>query len=243
MEKTALGRAKNAWGGQASCHANDVLKPSNVSQLIFPSSIPAIRETPEYEMRVKELGHLIEACGAYIHDLNARYKLPFEFKDNYYPSDTEMGAAIIGRKSMLDFRTGTHVNREVPMVMRLRVNKSDETPCFSHVYIGTVFERETFWADDFRTGVNGRPDGGMTIEKALVTFMLAEGIMDNNELVQLWSHMPEALKADECPEDGRYPALWYGQFDHDEPLIKNLQHMIDEARKDDHLRGPNPRII
>lgn len=243
MGETALSRAKNAWGGQVSCHANDVITPLDPHRLAFPSSIPAIRETPDYMERGKALGCLIDACGEYIDDLIARYRLPFKFTDDYCPFDNEMGAAIIGQKSMLDFRIGTHLNREIPMTMRLRVNKSDETAGFSYIYVGTVFERETFWVDDLRTGVKGQTDGGMTIEKALVTFMLAEGITDNDELAQLWSYMPQSLKADEFPEDGRYPALWYGQFDHTEVLLKNLQHMIDEARKDDHLRGPHPTII
>ena len=242
MTETALDRAKKAWGG-VTFNNNDVVQPTNVHSLTFPTSVPSIREIPDYMTRTTTLGHLIDACGEYIDYLNDRYKLPFKFTDAHCPSDSEMGAAIIGQKSMLDFRTGTHVNREVPMTMRLRVNKSEKTSSFSYVYVGTVFERETFWADDFRTGVSGQSDGGMTIEKALVTFMLAEGITDNNELAQLWSHMPEGLKADECPDDGLYPALWAGQFNHGEVLVKNLQYMIDETRKDDGPRGLNPKIL
>ncbi len=242
MIKSALDRAKEAWGG-VTFNNNEVVQPMNVHSLTFPSSIPAVRETPDYMTRTKALGYLINFCGEYIDALNDKYKLPFKFTDDYCPSDNEIGAAIIGRQSMLEFKVGTHNNRFTPMNMRLRVNKVKGQTSFNYINVGTVFERETFWTDDFRTGVNGQPDGGMTIEKAFVTFFLAEGITNNDELAQLWSHIPEGLKADECPDDGLYPALWAGQFDYGEVMLKNLQHMIDETRKDDHLRGLNPVIV
>lgn len=242
MTETALDRASQVWGGVAVQH-NDAPKPKDVDKFVFPTSTPTIRETPDYMTRTKSLGHLIDACGEYFDDLHERYKLPFQFTDDYCPSDKEIGAAIIGKKSVLDFRTGTHVNKNSPMFMRLRINKDKSKTQFDWDDNCTVFERHTFWSDDFRTGVSGQPDGGMTIEKVLVTFMLAEEIVDNDELAQLWSHMPDGLKADECPEDGLYPALWAGQFDHSEVLLKNLQYMIDKARKDDHLRGHHPQIL
>jgi hypothetical protein len=143
----------------------------------------------------------------------------------------------------LEFKVGTHNNRFAPMNMRLRVNKAEGQTSFNYINVGTVFERKTFWADDLRTGVHGQPDGGMTIEKAFVTFFLSENITDNNELAQLWSHIPQSLKSDKCPDDGLCSTLRAGQFDHGEVLLKNLQYMIDETRKEDHLRGLNPVIL
>ncbi len=239
MTKSALERASEAWGG-VTLNNNDVVQPTNVHSLMFPTSIPAVRETPDYMTRTKALGYLIKLSECYVDKLNENGYLQFQAQDIY--ADDAIGVIIYGRESMLDLRTGTHKHQS-QLKMRLRVNRVAGHDNFQNDDAVTVFERETFWADDFRTGVHGQPDGGMTIEKALVTFMLAEGITDNDELAQLWSHMPDGLKADECPEDGRYPALWAGQFDHSEVLLKNLQHMIDETRKDDGPRGLNPKIL